>query len=68
MRMVKIMKVPVVPTAGVKPDMVANVNNLASNLSPQEVETEGPGGEGHLPLRGQCSTYHSGIICDTDGH
>lgn len=43
MRMVKIMKVPEVPTAGVKPDKVANVNNLASNLSPQEVETEGSG-------------------------
>lgn len=68
MRMVKIMKVPVVPTAGVKPDTVANVNNLTSNLSPQEVETEGPGGQGHLRLGGQCSIYHSGIICDTDGH
>lgn len=27
MRMVKTMKVPVVPTAGVKPDLVANENN-----------------------------------------
>lgn len=63
MRMVKIMKVP-----GVKLDAVANVNNLASNLSPQAVETEGPGGQGHLRLRGQGSTYHSGIVCDPDGH
>lgn len=66
------MKVPVVSTAGVKPDKVANVNNLASNLSPQEVETEGSGVQGHLRLRGEDEASAAPIIQESyvtrDGH